>query len=74
MKAEQTSQTIWLRQSGIPSTPDVPRYPELVRYALDRAGFDAEKFDVYRCRVEYPVMPSTVALTWELPKRPVTRA
>lgn len=52
-------------------TPDYPRYPELGRYAFDRLGWDAERFDVYRCRVEYPVLPSTIAIFFDLPEAPV---
>jgi hypothetical protein len=51
-------------------TPDYARYPELARHAFDRLGWDAERFDVYRCRIEYPVLPSTVALFFDLPERP----
>lgn len=51
-------------------TPDYPRYPELGRHAFDRLGWDAERFDVYRCRVEYPVLPSTVAIFFDLPDAP----
>src|SRR5688572_24493512 len=58
------------RGADVLATPDVPRYAEMVRYALGRAGWDPERFDVYRCRVEYPVMPSTVSLEWELPEQP----
>lgn len=47
-------------------TPDVPRYPEMARYAIERAGWDPEKFEVYRCRVEYPVMPSSVVVQFDL--------
>jgi hypothetical protein len=51
-------------------TPEYPRYPELGRHAFDRLGWDAERFDVYRCRVEYPVLPSTVAMFFDLPEAP----
>lgn len=51
-------------------TPEYPRYPELGRYAFERLGWDAERFDVYRCRVEYPVLPSTVAMFFDLPDAP----
>lgn len=47
-------------------TPDVPRYPEMVRYAFERTGWDGDQFDVYRCRVEYPVMPSSVVVQFDL--------
>lgn len=51
-------------------TPDYPRYPELGRYAFERLGWNAERFDVYRCRVEYPIVPSTVAIFFDLPNAP----
>ncbi len=51
-------------------TLDVPRYPEMAQYAFDRLGWDGDKFDVYRCRVEYPVMPSSVVVRFDLPEKP----
>ena len=51
-------------------TPEVPRYTEMLEYAFDRLGWEGEKFDVYRCRVEYPVMPSSVVVRFELPEKP----
>ncbi|MCH8823962.1 MAG: hypothetical protein IH984_10680 [Planctomycetes bacterium] len=52
------------------SSPDVPRYPEMTQYAFDRLGWDGEKFDVFRCRITYPVMPSMLALQVDLPEKP----
>ena len=51
-------------------TLDVPRYPEMAQYAFDRLGWDGEKFDVYRCRVAYPVMPSSVVVRFDLLEKP----
>jgi hypothetical protein len=51
---------------------DVPRYSEMGQYVFDRLGWDAERFDVYRCRVEYPVLPSTVVMIFDLPVAPTT--
>lgn len=51
-------------------TPEYPRYPELGRYAFQRLGWAGERFDVYRCRVEYPVLPSTIAMFFDLPEAP----
>lgn len=51
-------------------TPDVPRYAEMIQYAFDRLGWDEARFDVYRCRVEYPVMPSSVVVRFDLPECP----
>lgn len=47
-------------------TPDLPRYPDMVTYALEKAGWDARDFAVFRCRVEYPVMPSSVVVEFDL--------
>jgi hypothetical protein len=49
---------------------DVPRYVEMGRYIFDRLGWDAERFLVYRCRLEYPVLPSTVVMQFDLPPAP----
>ena len=51
-------------------TPDVPRYAEMARYAFARLGWDGEQFEVYRCRVEYPVMHSAVVVRFPLPEAP----
>lgn len=51
-------------------SPDVPRLAEMVEYACEQLGWDAKRFDAYRCRVEYPVMPSRVTMRFELPVRP----
>ena len=51
-------------------TPDVPKYPEMARYVFDKLGWDGERFDVYRCRIEYPVVPSSVELRFDLPDPP----
>ncbi|HNQ23432.1 MAG TPA: hypothetical protein PKK06_10095 [Phycisphaerae bacterium] len=55
-------------------TPDVPGYAELGRYVFERLGSDPEHFDLYRCRIEYPVLPSTVAVAFELPVAPESAA
>jgi len=51
-------------------TPDVPRYAQLGQYVFDRLGWDGERFDVYRCRIEYPVVPSEVMIRFDLPEAP----
>jgi hypothetical protein len=58
------------RGVSVLETPDVPRYTKMATYAFDRLGWDAEEFDVYRCRVEYPVMPSSVVVQFDLPEKP----
>jgi hypothetical protein len=51
-------------------TPDVPRYADMARYVFERLGWDGERFDVYRIRIQYPIIPSTVAMRHELPEPP----
>lgn len=48
-------------------TPDVPSYSGMAQLAFDRLGSESDSFDVYRCRTEYPVMPTTVVLRTDLP-------
>jgi len=50
--------------------PEVPRYPDMVRHAFDRLGWDSRRFDVYRVRMRFPPIPSALLLTHELPPCP----
>lgn len=49
---------------------DVPRYPEMFRYVCGQLGWDPDAFHAFRCRVDYPVMPSSVVVGYDLPARP----
>ncbi|MDF1800141.1 MAG: hypothetical protein P1V81_13260 [Planctomycetota bacterium] len=49
-------------------TPEFPRYGELVQWTLDRVGWSAEDFHVYRLRLPYPPIPSLLVLRYELPE------
>lgn len=69
--AIQESVTHLGRGLGVMHTPDVPRYGEMLRYTFGTLGWDPNKFEVYRCRVEYPVMHSVVSMQFELPERPL---
>jgi len=57
--------------TSVMRTPDVPNYAAMAQRAFDRLGAHGDEFDVYRCRIEYPVMPSTVLLRVELPEQPL---
>lgn len=48
-------------------TPEAPRYADLVEWSIRRAGWDPERFETWRVRVEYPVTLSTVGIVYELP-------
>jgi hypothetical protein len=56
------------RGASVLATTEVPRYEELAKYVFDRLTWDADEFDVYRCRVEYPMMPSSVKVMFDLPE------
>ena len=47
-------------------SPDVPQYPEMARFVFERLGWDADSFYAYRCRVDYPVIPSLVRLMFTI--------
>jgi hypothetical protein len=49
-------------------TPDIPRYPEMIRWACDRLGWDSERFHVYRCRIEYPILSAQLVMSFSPPK------
>lgn len=48
-------------------SPDVPRYPDLLRHVHSRLGWREEEFRAFRCRVEYPVYGSQVTLLFDPP-------
>lgn len=46
---------------------DLPRYGELIHYACDRLGWDASQFKAYRCRVEYPILGTSLDVHLDYP-------
>jgi hypothetical protein len=53
------------RGVAVARTPEIPRYGELLNYAIDQLGGNPEEYRVFRCRVPYPVMYSRVCLLFE---------
>jgi hypothetical protein len=51
-------------------TPAIPHYAELLQEVFDRVQFDPRDFIGHRSRVEYPVVPSSDVIQFELPERP----
>lgn len=47
---------------GIPVVEGAPRHHEAVRHVLKANGALGMRFDVYRCRVQYPALHSLVAM------------
>lgn len=56
--------------ASVLETTDVPRYPELFSHVCREMNWDPSVFHVFRCRVEYPIMPSMLWLEYDLPKKP----
>jgi hypothetical protein len=52
------------------ATPDVPHYVEMAAFAFKKVGWNPIDFHVWRCRVEYPVLPSSVVVQFDLPSPP----
>lgn len=51
-------------------TTHIPRYVDLVERVCVRAGWRRSDFSLYRATVEYPVLPSSVDICWELTDKP----
>ena len=51
---------------GIIRTAEVPRYDEMRSFVFERLGWDHAEFDVYRLRVEYPILSTALALSFKL--------
>lgn len=51
-------------------TPDAPGYAALLRYTFGRCGWDASDFDLYRVRMAYPPLTTSVMIRHELPAPP----
>jgi hypothetical protein len=44
---------------------DFPRYVDLLRSVCGRLGWDGADFRGYRCRIDYPIYGSQIAMTWD---------
>jgi hypothetical protein len=50
-------------------TPDMPQYLDVIRFALDRLGWDEGGLQAYRVRIEYPVLHACVRMKFGEPRR-----
>jgi hypothetical protein len=48
-------------------TPHVPNYPQMIRHICQRYGWNADDFEVHRLLMPYPVVPSAVVVSFDLP-------
>lgn len=58
---------------GLPvlASADLPRHSEMYKAVFDKLGWAGEEFDVFRCRIAFPLMLSSVLVRFDLPERPV---
>jgi len=50
-------------------TAEIPRYADLIPYLFERLGWDADRFDLYRARIAYPIIPSAAIMSFDLPSQ-----
>jgi hypothetical protein len=50
-------------------TSCVPRYVEMVREVLDKMKWDGSRFHLYRVKLSYPVIPSSIYTVCTLPEK-----
>ncbi len=64
LPTRETVRHLGAGQQGLEAmhTPEVPRCPEMIRAMLRRVEWEGAAFDVYRCRIRYPILHSMVAL------------
>ncbi len=51
-------------------TPDIPAYADLASSVFARMRIDADEYELYRVRMAFPPMPTSVMFRHELPARP----
>lgn len=52
------------------AAPYLPRYAELVGHVHEQLGWDPDDFTAHRIRINYPLVPSMVAVDFDLPEAP----
>lgn len=50
------------RGLGLSHTPDIPGYADLTASVCNSVGIDPDEYELFRVRVEYPPVPTTVML------------
>ena len=52
------------------ATRDIPDYHSMLDGVFQKAGWEAQRFRGYRCRIQYPVPLVSVTLWFDLPAAP----
>jgi hypothetical protein len=58
------------RGPDVMRTLDVPRLPQMIQHICTRLGWDPQAFDAYRLQMPYPIVPSAVVMSFDLPATP----
>jgi hypothetical protein len=53
-------------------TPEIPRYAEMVKWVCQKIDCDPARLNVYRVRIDYPVIPTSIGMEHDLPEHPHT--
>lgn len=53
----------------LPLAPDCPGNAEMIAYVCKAMGLEAEKLEIFRSRVESPVLCSLLPVTFPLPEK-----
>ena len=66
------SETIQMLGEGVSKfrTAQVPRYAKMLLHVLDQLKWDASMFRGYRCKIDYPLYGSQVAMMFDPPQPP----
>ncbi|MFI4882898.1 MAG: hypothetical protein ACIAQU_09980 [Phycisphaerales bacterium JB064] len=51
-------------------SPDAPGYARLLRYTFDACGWNTDEFELYRVRMAYPPLSTSVMISHDLPEPP----
>jgi hypothetical protein len=69
LRAEEVVQYLGKDPTAV-YTPQIPRYAEMVQHTCDSINCDPARLDVYRVRIDYPVIPSSIGMEHDLPAAP----
>lgn len=69
MPLHETPESLGAGTTGL-ALAGVPRYPELIEYALERLGLRGDCFETHRLTIGYPPIPSSVVMSHPLPAAP----
>lgn len=70
------NESVVLLGKGLPAmaSPDLPRHAEMYGAVFEKLGWASEAFSVYRCRIAFPLMLSSVLVRFDLPERSARQA